>query len=269
MAIRPAMAYGEEQSMRILPSQSSDMKRKVGSGWLCGHGHLETVTLGDAVPIGDAGAAERVGADGEAGVADGFEVEHRAEIVHVGPPGSRSDGWSGAARALAKVQRRTSCSPAASMALARFSIHLVAAVSAGPPLGGLYLKPPSSGGLCDGVMTMPSASPVDAAAIVRQDGVGERGGGGVAEVLIDHHLDAVGREHLERRGEGGLGERVRILAEEERAVDAVFRAILADRLRDGEDVGLVEGGIRRSEPRCPEVPKATRCAGTEGSGFSV
>ncbi len=41
--------------------------------------------------------------------------------------------------------------------LARFSIHLVAVVSAGPPLGGLYLKPPSSGGLWEGVMTMPSA----------------------------------------------------------------------------------------------------------------
>ena len=34
-------------------------------------------------------------------------------------------------------------------------------VSAGPPLGGLYLKPPSSGGLCDGVTTMPSARPPD------------------------------------------------------------------------------------------------------------
>ena len=35
----------------------------------------------------------------------------------------------------------------------------VTAVSAGPPSGGLYLMPPSSGGLCDGVTTMPSASP--------------------------------------------------------------------------------------------------------------
>ena len=34
----------------------------------------------------------------------------------------------------------------------------VTSVSAGPPWGGLYLKPPSSGGLCDGVITMPSAS---------------------------------------------------------------------------------------------------------------
>ena len=33
----------------------------------------------------------------------------------------------------------------------------VTSVSAGPPLGGLYLKPPSSGGLCDGVTTIPSA----------------------------------------------------------------------------------------------------------------
>ena len=32
-------------------------------------------------------------------------------------------------------------------------------VSAGPPWGGLYLKPPSPGGLCDGVTTMPSAVP--------------------------------------------------------------------------------------------------------------
>ena len=43
--------------------------------------------------------------------------------------------------------------------LARLAIHVVASESAGPPCGGLYLKPPSWGGLCEGVMTMPSASP--------------------------------------------------------------------------------------------------------------
>jgi len=37
----------------------------------------------------------------------------------------------------------------------------VVAVSAGPPSGGLYLKPPSSGGLWLGVMTTPSAKPPD------------------------------------------------------------------------------------------------------------
>ena len=45
----------------------------------------------------------------------------------------------------------------------------VTSVSAGPPLVGLYLKPPSSGGLCDGVMTMPSARCSRAAAVVTQN----------------------------------------------------------------------------------------------------
>src|SRR5207249_4451046 len=47
--------------------------------------------------------------------------------------------------------------PARRSSLARSWIQPVTSVSAGPPLGGLYLMPPSSGGLCDGVMMMPSA----------------------------------------------------------------------------------------------------------------
>jgi integrase/recombinase XerC len=45
-------------------------------------------------------------------------------------------------------------------AFAARSTHVVTLVSAGPPFGGLYLKPPSSGGLCEGVMTIPSAKPL-------------------------------------------------------------------------------------------------------------
>jgi hypothetical protein len=51
----------------------------------------------------------------------------------------------------------TASGPLCRRTLALASIHPVTPLSAGPPLGGLYLKPPSSGGLCDGVMTMPSA----------------------------------------------------------------------------------------------------------------
>ena len=42
--------------------------------------------------------------------------------------------------------------------LARVAIQEVASLSAGPPCGGLYLKPPSEGGLWLGVTTIPSAS---------------------------------------------------------------------------------------------------------------
>src|SRR4029079_19584415 len=47
----------------------------------------------------------------------------------------------------------------ASSWLARAATALVMSLSAGPPWGGLYLKPPSRGGLCDGVMTTPSERP--------------------------------------------------------------------------------------------------------------
>jgi hypothetical protein len=53
--------------------------------------------------------------------------------------------------------RFTPALPARNSALALSCTHFVTSVSAGPPLGGLYLKPPSSGGLCDGVTTIPSA----------------------------------------------------------------------------------------------------------------
>jgi hypothetical protein len=61
-------------------------------------------------------------------------------------------------QARASGTRFTALSPSRRISLARLAITPVASVSAGPPLGGLYLKPPSRGGLCDGVTTMPSAS---------------------------------------------------------------------------------------------------------------
>src|SRR3984957_20472756 len=64
-----------------------------------------------------------------------------------------------AARALSREMR---CTPASWLARNSFAlawIHAVVSLDAGPPLGGLYLNPPDSGGLCDGVTTMPSARP--------------------------------------------------------------------------------------------------------------
>ena len=130
--------------------------------------------------------------------------------------------------------------------LARVSIHLVAVVSAGPPLGGLYLKPPSSGGLWLGVMTMPSAGVLAARGVVFEDGVGEDGGGGVAELVVDEDGDVVGREDFEGGGEGGLGEGVGVLGEEEGAGGVLGGAVLDDGLGDGEDVRVVEAVVQRA-----------------------
>ena len=69
--------------------------------------------------------------------------------------------------------------------MARSSIQPVAAASAGPPFGRLYLKPPSWGGLCDGVITMPSASSSVQMPVVSEDGVRQRRRGGVPVIAVD------------------------------------------------------------------------------------
>ena len=53
--------------------------------------------------------------------------------------------------------------------------------------------------------------------VVGEDGVGEGGGGGVGEVLVDDDFDVVGGEDFEGGGEGGFGEGVGVFGEEEGA----------------------------------------------------
>src|SRR4051794_15920201 len=79
----------------------------------------------------------------------------------------RKSNRSARRRASWELSRLTSSTPSASRSLARFWIQPVASLSAGPPCGGLYLKPPSRGGLCDGVTTIPSASPFDLPLLAR------------------------------------------------------------------------------------------------------
>ena len=57
--------------------------------------------------------------------------------------------------------------------------------------------------------------------------------------------DAVGGQDFEGGLLGRAGEGVRVLAHVNRAGDALSRTIFADRLRDGEDVGLGEGAVCR------------------------
>ena len=57
---------------------------------------------------------------------------------------------------------------------------------------------------------------------------------------------AVGREHFERGALRRSGQRVRVLAEEQRAGDRVLAAVFAHRLHDGEDVRFVEAALERA-----------------------
>ncbi len=126
---------------------------------LVGDGQVQAVALGDGAPVRDRGAAHRIHADAQAGRRDGVHVDDRRQLLDVGAqevvaPGRREGRRRPATR---RTPSRPSAPLASRIRLASSWIQRVTSVSAGPPLGGLYLKPPSSGGLCEGVTTMPSA----------------------------------------------------------------------------------------------------------------
>ncbi len=143
----------------------------------------------------------------------------------------------------------------------------VTAVSAGPPSGGLYLIPPSSGGLCEGVTTIPSASPVERPRFQPRmaweiTGVGT--GASPSEITTATPFAASTSSAVRSAGADSpcvsrprkSGPVIPAAARCSATACATARMCASLKLR------------RSEEPRWPEVPKATRWAGSRGSGAS-
>ena len=79
--------------------------------------------------------------------------------------------------------------------------------------------------------------------VERDDRARQRRRRRVLPVGLDARVDAVRGQHLQRRAQRGRRGGVRVRAQEQRPGDAGARAVLADRLRDRQDVGLVERAV--------------------------
>ena len=147
-ATSEAIADGEDGSIRIFSSQSSVMNRQVGStsGFTTVRSSPWTSAMScqystDAPPSGSAPIRTPA-----LRIASTSMMFARSRTY-----ASRKSYWPSASpsRSLNGV-RSTPSRPASMSAFARSAIQPVASVSAGPPFGGLYLNPPSRGGLCEG-----------------------------------------------------------------------------------------------------------------------
>ncbi len=56
----------------------------------------------------------------------------------------------------------------------------------------------------------------------------------------DHHLDSIGRQHLQGAGKSRHRKRVRVHAEKQWSIDLLLPAIQANGLTDGENMPFVE-----------------------------
>ena len=208
---------------------------------------VEPVALGDARPVVHAGAAQRIDAHADRRRRGSRRSRSRCRGRRRRRRGSRARAWSRRARACASGMRlhalrgrlRAARSPAS-------SIQPVTSVSAGPPLRRVVLEAAVVGRVVrrrdDDAVGQPAscgrgcgrgsrARPPASACIRRR------------AAIID--LDAVGGQHFERARERRLRQRVRVDAEEQRPVDALLAAVLADRLADREHVRFVEAAFER------------------------
>ena len=90
--------------------------------------------------------------------------------------------------------------------------------------------------------------PIARPLIPREDRAGDDRRRREAVVLLDDRLHAIRGEHFESRLLGWRGQRVRVLADVERTVDAVLPSIFADGLGDRRDVRRGETPIERRPP---------------------
>ena len=159
--------------------------------------------------------------------------------------------WRVAAATSAVDARRIPSIPsdpgAARIRLASSWIQPVTSLSAGPPLGGLYLNPPSSGGLCDGVTTMPSArwrqlsrGRLATTIACEMAGVGVNPSDASTRTSTPFATRTSSAVRV-----AGSDRACGIAPDEQRAAVAAARPVAADRLGDGQDVRLVEGAAQR------------------------
>lgn len=146
-------------------------------------------------------------------------------------------------------------------------MRLVSPASAGPPVGGLYLKPPSAGGLCDGVTTIPSA--LASCARFQASTARDTAGVGVKPPPFWMNVVTPFAVNTSRAVRNAGSDRAWVSMPRNSGPVTPFS-------RRASHTAWVTAAICSSlklrendEPLCPDVPKDTRCAGSSGSGFSL
>jgi hypothetical protein len=200
------------------------------------------VAFADLAPVIHGRAAHGVGPDPDARLADGVQVQDGGQIVHIAAQEIELSGGLGleglgqrnplhAAEPVLQQFVGAVGDPARSVGVGRAAVRRVvleAAVGRRVVAGGdnnaISLR-------CSG----------RGAAVVREDGVAQGRGGGVAVPRVDEDVHAVCGKHLKGGVLRRFAQPVGVLGQEQRAGDALPGAVFHDRLRDRHNVTLVEG----------------------------
>src|SRR5262249_31251664 len=189
-------------------------------------------------------AAERIHADRDAGALDRVHVDHVFEVSDVVTDevamvsGRRSDGFFVGKSfhfAIAAAEDRVSAvlDPLGDVGVG------------GGAVGRGVFEAAVFGRGVRGRNDDPVGDFFGAAVVVDLNVAGDDGRRCEAVVFLDHGEVVVGGDHFQGGALSGAGEGVCIFPDKERAGDVAFRAVVADGLCDGQNMGLGERAIER------------------------
>ncbi len=174
-------------------------------------GEVQPVALGNKRPTMDAGATQRINANVELGRANGVHVEHVREVIYIGIEIVVPVRRLGAERFLdwnPFDSRKPFLKKLVGFRLDPISYGLFRRAASGwIVFEAAVMRWIVRRGYNDAIRE-PGLSP----AVVRKNRMGDNGSGRVFLSSSDHHLHAVGRQHLQRGGKRGNGERVGVHA---------------------------------------------------------
>ena len=179
------------------------------------HLDVQTVGLGDDVPVGDTGAAQRIDTDLDTRVLDGIHVQHVLQIIHIGGDIVVLDHE----RALERLGERHPFH--ASQTRFQNRVGTVLDPLGDLPFGGTTVRRVVlEATIFRRVVGRSDHHAVSSgsrfACIVAQDGVRDDRGRSKAEASLNAGFNAVGRQHFDCAGKGGFGQGVGIHADKQR-----------------------------------------------------
>ncbi len=240
--------------MRMRPSQSSVMNRNVGSTYLFNILERQLVLLRNARPVVHTRAAQRIHRKLQPAVTNCIDINNVWQVIHV---------RRNKVILLRRLRRNRAVIRQPPHALQLRADQLIRAIL--NPLRRRRVRRSTrrrvvlESAVLRRIVRRRNHNairrPVLHLRIVFQNRVRQRWRRRISQVLVHQHVHAVRRQHLQRRRERRLRERVRILRQKQRPGRLLIRAILADRLRDRQNVRVVEACMQR-RPAMSARPEA-------------
>ncbi len=173
------------------------------------HGEVEPVTFGDCLPVGEAGAAQRIDPDPHTCRAHGVEVDQRGQVVHVAAEEVVGAGRRRPARPLER--HAPDLGEARGQQFVRPVLHAAGDVGVGwAAVGRVVVEAPVLRRIVRRRDHDPVRQPGLAPRVVPQDGVRQGGCWGVAAGAVQQHVHLVGGQHLQGRDQRRLGQGVAV-----------------------------------------------------------